>query len=169
MISKNNKKIVTLIPFGIFGKYEGWEYKFISNSIMKNIFGLPIKIKQNVVFDYLYIDDLIPVIKNILKNEKISGDINITPDNSIDLVKISKIINKIGKNKSKVFVENEGLNFEYTGNNQKLKNLMPDIKYTSYNKSILELYKNYCTISKSIKETDIIRDSYFKMCKIRKI
>ena len=44
---------VCLRLFGVFGKYEDVETRFISNTILKNILGLPININQNVVFDYL--------------------------------------------------------------------------------------------------------------------
>ena len=54
----NNKKmgnIYCLRLFGVFGPFEDYTYKFISNSILKNFLQLPITIMQNVYFDWIYI------------------------------------------------------------------------------------------------------------------
>ena len=58
---ENSKNIINLRMFAVFGRYEDYEYRFISNSIVKNLLRLPIVIKQNVLFDYLYIDDCVRI------------------------------------------------------------------------------------------------------------
>ena len=58
---------VCLRLFGVFGKYEDYEYKFISNAIVKNLLQMPIRIRQNVYFDWLYINDLMKIVA-ILSN-----------------------------------------------------------------------------------------------------
>lgn len=167
-LASNNKKIVTLLPFGIFGKYEGYEFKYISNTIVKNILNLPIVIKQNVVFDYLYISDILPIISGILKNNEIYGDVNLTPNKSIDLIKIADIVNKIGKNKTIIKVDNSGYNYQYTGNNSKLKSFFPDITFTSYEDSIKFLYDYYLSHIDCLSVTATIQDEYYKICKLKK-
>jgi len=167
-LANNNKKIVTLLPFGIFGKYEGYEFKYISNTIVKNIFNLPIVIKQNVIFDYLYISDILPIILGILKNDEIYGDINITPNESIDLINIANIVNKIGKNKTKIIVDNSGYNYQYTGDNSKLKSFLPDITFISYEDSIKFLYDYYLSHIDCLSVTATIQDEYYKICKLKK-
>ncbi|NDC41926.1 MAG: NAD-dependent epimerase/dehydratase family protein, partial [Chitinophagia bacterium] len=42
--------------FGIFGKYEDYAIRFISNAICKALYDLPITLRQNRMFDYLYIN-----------------------------------------------------------------------------------------------------------------
>jgi len=166
--TKNNKKIVHLRPFGIFGKYEDYRFKFISNTIVKNLMGLPIKIKQNVLFDYLYIDDLFPVVEFFIKNTDKYGDFNITPNNSIDLKEIAEIINSFGKNKSEIILDNLGNNYQYTGSNKKIKKLLPEIKFKAYKKSIGYLYEYYLLNLKDINKYDIVKDEYLLKSKIRK-
>lgn len=166
-LANNNKKIVTLLPFGIFGKYEDYKFKYISNTIIKNILNLPIVIKQNVVFDYLYISDILPIISGILKNNEIYGDVNLTPNKSIDLIKIADIVNKIGKNKTIIKVDNSGYNYQYTGNNSKLKSFFPDITFTSYEDSIKFLYNYYLSHIDCLSVTATIQDEYYKICKIK--
>jgi GDP-L-fucose synthase len=168
-LSKDNKKITTLLPFGIFGPGEDYRFKFIANSIVKNLLGLPIKIKQDVIFDYLYIKDLILIMKFFLKNQKISGDFNISTTESINLSQIAKLINKNSKIPSKVTVVNKNLNFQYTGNNKKLLKTIPYLKITSYEDSIKDFYNFYKQNIETLDKDAIIRDDYFKKSKVKKI
>lgn len=166
-LSNGNKKIITLIPFGIFGPGEDYRFKFISNAIVKNLLGLQIKIKQDVIFDYLYVKDLIPIIKYFLKNQKISGDFNISTSESISLTKIVNIINKNSKKPSKVTVINKNFNYKYTGSNKKLLSTIPLLKITSYKDSIRNFYQYFKKNIESLDKDAIIQDDYFKKSKIK--
>ena len=89
---------VELRVFGIFGKYEDYAIRFISNAICKTLFDLPITIRQNRRFDYLYIDDLMPVIDHFIGAKGRYSAYNVTPDDSIDLYAIAeKVKAKSGK------------------------------------------------------------------------
>lgn len=167
LISKNNKKIVTLIPFGIFGKYEDYRCKFISNSIVKNLIGLPIKIKQDVKFDYLYIDDFIPVVNFFINHLEYYGDYNVTPNKSICLSQIVKIINKVGLKESKIIIDNSGLNYQYTGSNEKLNKAMNKLRFCDYKESISSLYDYYSENLSKLDEFAIIEDKYYLKSKIK--
>jgi len=167
-LSKDNKKITTLLPFGIFGPGEDYRFKFIANSIVKNLLGLPIKIKQDIIFDYLYIKDLVPIMKFFLKNQKVSGDFNISTSESISLTQIVDLINKISKKPSKVTIMNKGLNYQYTGNNQKLKKTFPSLKITSYKDSIKDFYNYFQKNIETLDKDAIIQDEYFEKSKIKK-
>ena len=166
-LSKDNKKISTLLPFGIFGPGEDYRVKFISNSIVKNLLGLPIKIKQDVIFDYLYIKDLVSIMKFFLKNQKISGDFNISTTKSISLSQIVDLIIKNSKKPSKVQVINKNLNFQYTGSNKKLLRTIPYLKITSYFESIKDFYNFYKQNIESLDKDAIIQDNYLKIAKTK--
>ena len=167
-LSYGNKKIITLLPFGIFGPGEDYRYKFIANSIVKNLLGLSIKIKQNVIFDYLYIKDLIPVIKFFLEYKEYSGDFNLTTDKSISLVEIVKIINKTSNKPSSVSIVNKNMNFQYTGSNRKLKSIMSKFKPTPYLESITDFYNYYQVRLESLDRNTVIEDKYFKISQVKK-
>jgi len=166
-LSKDNEKITTVLPFGIFGPGEDYCFKFIANSIVKNLLGLPIKIKQDVMFDYLYIKDLIPIIKFFLKNQKLSGDFNISTTESISLSQIVDLINKNSKKPSKVTLINKGLNFQYTGSNKKLLVTVPHLRITSYEDSIRNFYNFFKKNIETLDKDAIIQDEYFKKSKIK--
>ncbi len=141
--TERNEDIVCLRLFGAYGKYEGYESKFISNSVVKNILKQDIVINQNVVYDHLFIDDLMPVLEYFIEQKPKFKSYNVTPDKSIDLTGISNIINEISDYKSKIIVLKEGLNKEYTGDNNRLKEEIPNLKFTNYKEGIKKLFNYY--------------------------
>jgi GDP-L-fucose synthase len=167
MLSKDNKKITTILPFGIFGPGEDYRFKFIANAIVKNLLDLPIKIKQNVIFDYLYVKNLIPIIEFFLKNQKVSGDFNISTTESINLTQIVELINKTSKKPSEVTIINKNYNFQYTGSNEKLKKIIPNLQITSYKDSIKDFYNYFEKNIETLDKDAIIQDEYLKKSKIK--
>lgn len=156
---------VCLRIFGLYGKYEDYTYRFISNAIIKNLLHMPIVINQNVVFDYLYIDDLSSIIECILTKKTRCKHLNVTPTESIDLVSIANIINDIGDSKVDIHVLNNGMNKEYTGNNSRLLDEIGEFKFTSYKSGIQRLYDYYTSIIDTIDVKTIKEDPYIKYCK----
>lgn len=134
---------VCLRLFGVFGKYEDVENRFISNAILKNFLEVPIHINQNVIFDYLYINDLMKIIPYFLEGDLKYKIYNITPGKPIDLVGISTIINSHSSYKSEIIVGKSGLNNEYTGDNSRLLEQTNGFKFTPIEKAILELMNFY--------------------------
>lgn len=163
---QRSEKFVCLRLFGIYGKYENYKIRFISNSILKNLFGLPITINQNVYFHYLYVDDFVNIV-NYFLNKKVNHCIyNVTPGKKIDLISIAKIINKKSDNKSKIIVLKKGLNFEYTGSNYRL---MKDFKinFTSYEEGIGRLLSFYKDNLPRFDQEEIAQDKFLKYCSAR--
>lgn len=165
-LARHEKKILTLRLFGIYGKYEDYRYKFISNAIVKNILKMPIKIKQNVVFDYLYIEDFIPIIDFFLCSPSRHSVYNITPIQSITLKEIILIINEISTYKSKILIENNSYNFQYTGSNKRLCE-EHNCQFTSYKKGIEDLFRYYLAQSSSLDIIAIKKDRYLQQVKIK--
>jgi GDP-L-fucose synthase len=166
---KNGKKIFNPIIFGLFGPFEDYTFKFISNACMKNILCMPIVINQNVRFDYLYIDDFMTIIDKIIECDDMPNrEFNITTTESITLTEIVDIINKIGKNKSEVTVRNPGLNYQYTGDNKKLlENMGNDFKFLTYEESIRRLYSYLEANIDSLDTEAILKDEYIKFCRTK--
>ncbi len=158
--------IINVRLFGVFGKYENYKIRFISNSILKNLFDLPIAINQNVFFSYLYIDDLIKIIDHFINNKNRYNIYNITPDKKIDLITISKIINKLSKKQSKINVINKGLNYEYSGSNRRLKNEVKII-FSTYENGIKNLIRYYEDNLGKFNKNEILKDKYQKYCSIK--
>ncbi len=140
----NNKdKIINLRLFGVYGKYEDYHSRFISNACCRAIYNKPITINQNVVFSYLYIEDLIKVLPHFIENAAVYKDYNVVPNEKTELVTIAKIIKEISGKKIPIIIKKEGMNLEYTGSNNRLISQIGDFKFTPMNKGIQTIYSWY--------------------------
>jgi GDP-L-fucose synthase len=152
--------------FGIFGKYEDYEFKFISNAIVKNLLRMPITIRQNVNFSWLYIEDFLKILDYFLTHDPKYSTYNITSSSPTNLVSIAQLINSHSEFKSDICVENEGLNLEYSGDNARLIEEIGDFPFTPMESSIKTLIEYYMTILATIDPEIIRNDVYAAYCKI---
>jgi len=129
--------------FGIYGKYEDYAIRFISNAICKAIFDLPITLRQNRKFDYLYINDLMPILEHFIEHDPKEKAFNITPDNSIGLLDIAHIVKDISGKPIDISVAQEGMGMEYSGDNSLLRNEIPALSFTPIERGVRELYEWY--------------------------
>lgn len=135
--------IVNLRIFGLFGKYEDYTLKFISNAICKNIFNLPITIKQNILFDYVFINDFVRIVEYFISKKPKEKFYNIGRGEKIDLISIANLINNLSQKKSEIIVKESGSKREYTCNNKRLKKELGNFSFTPFENSIKELYSWY--------------------------
>ncbi len=161
----NAKNLICLRIFGIFGKYENYRYKFISNAIVKSLLGMSIIINQNVIYDYLYITDLYKIIEYFINNKTKNKIFNVTPTESIDLVTIANIINKISGNKTEIQVLNQGIGVEYSGDNKKLLSEIGNFQFTSYEAAIADLYEYYRKNKDVLNVNAVKQDCYLDYAK----
>ncbi|OGK24238.1 hypothetical protein A3A46_01625 [Candidatus Roizmanbacteria bacterium RIFCSPLOWO2_01_FULL_37_13] len=164
---EKTENILSLRLFGVYGRYENYKIRLISNSILKNLYEIPITIKQNVFFSYLYIDDLVKIVDFFIQHKTRYKIYNVTPNQKIDLITIAKIINKLNLKKSTIAIENEGLNFEYSGSNKRLKKELK-INFTSYDKGIGKLIEYYRRNLAGFNRREIVRDKYIRYCLTKK-
>ena len=142
-IEKSNN-IYNLRVFGLFGKYENWRTTFISGACCKALKGLPITIRKNVYFDYMYIDDFCKIVKWFVDNRPQYHTYNMSTGSKIDLITISEIINNLVSTKVPVYVCQEGYANEYTADNKRLMSeIGNDFRYTLHKNAIGELLDYY--------------------------
>lgn len=150
--------IVNLRIFGMFGKYENYKLRFISNAICKNIFELPITMKQNVFFDYVYIDDFVKIVDYFINNNPKEKFYNIGRGKKIDLLTIANRINSVSDKKSLIKIKTKGFNKEYTCDNTRLKKEIKDLNFADFDKSLKKLYLWYKSIKHLLKKEDFLED-----------
>lgn len=136
-------EIFDLRLFGVFGSYEDYAIRFISNAICKAIYGLPITLRQNRRFDYLYIRDLSPIINHFISRPLRRSAYNITPDNSIELLQLASLVRNISGKDLPIMVAEEGMGVEYSGDNSRLRREMPELRFTAIEEAVKELYTWY--------------------------
>lgn len=150
--------------FGCYGEYENYEFKFISNAIVKNLLHLPITINKNVFFDYIYIGDLVKVVTHFLQNDAAHKVYNLTTGRKIDLISLAKLVNETSDFTSEITVIHEGLNNEYTSDNSRLMNEIGGFEFTSHREAIIEMRHYYTAILDQIDRNKIEADPYLQLC-----
>lgn len=152
------RNIYDLCIFGVFGKYEDWEIRFISNACCKAIWDLPITIKQNVFFDYLYVDDLVEITKWFIENNPKEKIYNICTGRTLDLLSLAKkVLAASGKN-LEIRVATEGLGAEYSGDNTKLISELGFYKFKEMDECIRDLYNWYLENKTLINKNSLLYD-----------
>lgn len=127
---------------------------------------MPITIRQNVNFSWLYIDDFLKILDFFLTHKPKYSTYNVTPSSSTDLVSIAQLINSHSEFISDICVENEGLNLEYSGDNARLMEEMGDLPFTPMKSSIKKLIEYYSSILPAIDPEIIRKDPFAAYCKI---
>lgn len=157
-IAKGRKKIIELRVFGIFGKYEDYAIRFISNAICKTIFDLPITIKQNRRFDYVSMDDFIKILDHFIRTEPRERVFNVTPDLTLELETIAKIVQQTSGSNARINIAQNGLGQEYSGSNDRLKAEMGNLVFTPLEDSIKVLYDWYLANKHTIDRSKLLFD-----------
>ncbi|QIR78044.1 NAD-dependent epimerase/dehydratase family protein [Sulfurospirillum diekertiae] len=149
---EKSENIVQLRIFGAYGEYENYRYKFISNAIVKNLLHLPITINKNVYFDYIYSDDLVKIIDFFIYNDTKEKIYNVTTGTKVDLITLANLVNEVGDFYSDIRVIHEGLNNEYTSNNERLLKEFGDFQFTSHKNAIAKMR---CYFQENLDKLDI--------------
>jgi GDP-L-fucose synthase len=146
IIAKHMEKLenaVKLRVFGVFGRYEDYTIRFISNAICKTLCDMPITIRQNRRFDYLYIDDLMPALEHFIHNRARHTAYNVTPDVAVDLYTIAEMVQTRSGKDIPIIVSEPGMGPEYSGDNGRLRAEIPDLNFTPLGEAIDRLYSWY--------------------------
>lgn len=141
-MTRQSNNIYNLRLFGIYGKYELWGTRFISNAICKVLCGYPITIRQDRKMSFLYIDDLCKMTKWITDNNPKYHDYNAVPPKTYYLSEIAEIIKNVMGSDVPIYVAKNGLYSEYTGSGERIRSEM-DLEYTSMEKTIESMAQYY--------------------------
>jgi GDP-L-fucose synthase len=151
---ERSNRIVDLRLFGVFGKYEDYTVRFISNACCRALKGLPIIIRQDVVFDYLYVNDLAKITDWFVSHEPHYKAYNVCSGAGIALTKLAAIVAEVSGRNPEVIVRTGGLAPEYTADNGLLLNEIGGHAFPKMPDRIKELYTWYLS-----QERDIDRES----------
>ena len=148
IIGKNidkSKNIYNLRIFGLYGKYENYGTTFISGACCKVLKGLPISIRQNVYFDYLFIDDFCKIVKYFVDNTPKYHTYNLCSGKSVDLITLANTVKEVSNVDVPVYVCKDGLGNEYTAANNLLLDEIGNFNFiTTWNgiKKLIDYYQS---------------------------
>lgn len=154
----HSRNIYDLRLFGVFGRYEDWEIRFISNACCKAVWDLPITIKQNVFFDYMYIDDLVKITKWFIENNPKERVYNVCTGKAYDLLTFARKILSVSGKKLNITIRKDGLGKEYSGDNSKLLSEIGDYTFHPIGDCICKLYYWYLNHKSCIDREKLLID-----------
>ncbi|MDQ6676730.1 MAG: NAD(P)-dependent oxidoreductase [Acidobacteriota bacterium] len=131
--------IVNLRLFGVFGKYEDWEVRFLSNVCCRLVHGLPVTVRQNVRFDYLDIRDLAPITTWFIENHPVHHTYNVCTGDPVEILALARTI-AAG---TEIHIVNSGMGTEYSGSNERLLAEIGPFPFRSKKESLQDLYSWY--------------------------
>jgi GDP-L-fucose synthase len=141
-ICLNNQDIYTFRLFGVYGEYEKYS-RFIKKNIINYINNQPITIYQDRYWDFVYIGDIINIIKHYISN---LNDINL--EYLIDIITPKKhtfldaanIINNLDKHKVEIIIDKKEFGNDYIGSTDKFSKIIND--YTSLEEGIKKIFNH---------------------------
>ena len=140
MLSQN---IYNLRLFGVFGKYDDWRYRFIPNICCQTLFDMPITINQNAIFDFLFIDDLLKIVKWFINNQPSRNIYNVCSGNTYEFMALAEKIIEISGKDIGIDLRTKGPGKEYSGDNSLLIQELKGFRFTPINQAIEGLYVWY--------------------------
>lgn len=151
--------IVDLRIFGIFGKYEDYAIRFISNAMCKTLFDLPVTLRQDRAFSYLYAPDLAPVLAWFIENKPKYKAYNITPDEVSSLLVLAQQTVALSGKALPIRVGSAGEGMPYTGSNARLRAEMGgDLRFTPMEEALKELYAWYGSVKDILNRDCLLYD-----------
>jgi len=157
---ERSEGIVDLRLFGVFGPYEDYTVRFISNACCRALKGLPIVIRQDVTFDYLYVKDLARITSWFIENDARHRAYNVCTGKPVTLTELARIVAEISGCNPEISVMHGGLSAEYTADNSRLLAEIGDCKFQDPRSAIAELYSwyenNFCQIESVALEFDSV-------------
>lgn len=135
--------ITHLRLFAVFGKYEDYQTRFVSNAICRALLDKPITIRQNVKFDYIFVDDVIQILKNCIEQKPQETFINVGRGEAMDLKSLAeKILEQLGLDEP-IQIAQPGWGNEYSCDTTRLQQLLPGISYTPIDVAVAQLVAYY--------------------------
>ncbi len=135
--------IINLRLFGIFGKYELWKTRFISNAVCKALCGYPITLRQDAFFDYLYMDDLVRIVRWAMSAKTAHSHYNAVSGRRLSLLELAGTVREVTGADVPIFTARDGLGREYTASNQRLRLEMGGFSAMPVRESIKDLCRYY--------------------------
>ena len=137
------ERVYELRLFGVFGPYEDWRVRFLSNACCRAVWDLPVVLRQNVCFDYLDVEDLGRILERLLQANLSHRHYNACTGRSYDLRTLAAKVVAASRKPLEILVRNEGLGGEYSGDNTRLMSEIPDFRFREIDDSITRLYRWY--------------------------
>lgn len=152
--ARKSDNIYNFRLFGTINKYERPNKNVISNLCAKAVCGIPLALRQDCLFSFIDINDVLPIIKKALKKDLSFHDYNLVSNEPYYLSDIASIILKLSNSKGDIAFNQSGYNLEYTASNERLKTEMITY-FTPIEDSVREVLNYIKSIKSKINISEI--------------
>ena len=142
-ILSRKRNIYNLRAFGIFGKYEDYRRRLISNIICRLLQGKNIVLNKNGCFDYMYVNDFSKIVENFINENPKFSTYNTCTGSTVEFLTLAKIVNQIDGREKQIEVKEDGISPEYSGDNSRFINEFGPINFSNIKDSVHELFDWY--------------------------
>jgi len=155
-------KFKNLRIFGIYGKYEDYSRRFISNNICRALSGMTVSMNKDMLFDFISVNDLNNLLINHLEGLYAFDNVsyNFCAKEPKYLSDIAKILCQQLNQNDFVIKDNSGLNPEYSGDPSAIFSLLPNFNHVDLHQGIADLIKYYQSLfqNESIKSEFVLNE-----------
>jgi GDP-L-fucose synthase len=141
--AETQSNIYVLRLFGVFGKYEAWDVRFISNACARVVKGKPIVIRQDVKFDYLHTSELAGLLTWFIEHNPKQKSYNVCRGEAFTLSRLAEMVAEASGDSPQIIVRNPAMGAEYSGDNSRLMQEMGGYAFRRMSDSVRELYLWY--------------------------
>ena len=152
---------IELRPFGVYGPGEDYAIRFISNACCKALLRMPVTLRRDRMFSYVWVEDLAGVVEVALgasREALAAGAYNVTPGTPVSLLELANLVVAASGHDVPVIVADKGRGPEYSGDGSKLEAAAPSLTWTHPRQGIERLLAWYAarldTIDRQVLETD---------------
>jgi len=151
-----SSNIYNLRIFGLFGKYDDWRYRFIPNTCCQAVFDMPITIYRDAVYDFLFIDDLVRIVRWIISGQPSRNIYNACSGRAYGFKELAETIVEISGKNLDINLKQKGRGREYSGDNALLLQELNGFQFTPIRESIQQLYQWYQQHRHLIDRTELL-------------
>lgn len=142
-LARGSERIYNLRLFGIFGKYELWQIKFLSNLCCKAVFGLPLTVRKECWFDFLFVEDLPDIVSWFIEHTPKFHDYNVCHGREYRLTGLAELVRKVSGKDLPVELLSRERNLDYSADTSRLRREIKDLRITPMEQALDKLYHYY--------------------------
>lgn len=122
---------------GVFNSNEN-DTRFIKSNILRYISKVPQVIHQDKYMDFIYMDDLLSIVRQYIVNDQMPKTVDCVYSEKILLSEISDIINRLDNYRVDISINNLDMSLSYVGNSSVLDDM--NLKLVGLEKGIQNTY-----------------------------